>query len=208
MGRSPSRRRSSPKRTKKVAAKGKTATKAAARPARRRAARAAGAEAEIARHSRELREARARQAASAEVLQIISSSPGDLEPVFEAMLAKAMRLCEAQCGFIYQLEGGAMRAVAEIGVPPPFAEYRRQHLHTGGATTPADVVRATGRPAHVHDARDSDAYRQGNPNAVAGVELGGARTVLYVPMIRNAAVVGVINVFRQEVRPFSDEQIA
>jgi two-component system, NtrC family, sensor kinase len=209
MGRSPSKmrragkpsgRRSTPKRTKKVAAKGRTATKP---PARRR-----GAEAEIASLSRELSEARARQAAASEVLQVISSSPGDLKPVFEAMLAKAMRLCEAQCGFIYQIERGAMRAVAEIGVPPAFAEYRRHHLHTGGATTPADVVRATRRPAHVHDARDSDAYRQGNPNAVAGVELGGARTVLYVPMIRNDEVVGVVNLFRQEVRPFADEQIA
>ena len=217
MGRSPSNRRrtgtlsgrrSSPKRTKKVTAKGKTATKAAARPARRRAARAAAAEAEIARLSRELSEARARQVAASEVLQVISSSPGDLKPVFDSMLAKAMRLCEAQCGFIYQIEEGAMRAVAEIGVPPAFAEYRRHHLHTGGATTPADVVRATGRPAHVHDARDSDAYRQGNPNAVAGVELGGARTVLYVPMTRNDEVVGVINLFRQEVKPFADEQIA
>src|SRR5690349_2971555 len=124
------------------------------------------------------------------------------------MLAKAMRLCEAQCGFIYQMEQGAMRAVAEIGVPAAFAEYRRNNLHTGGATTPADVVRATKRPAHVHDARDSDAYRQGNPNAVAGVELGGARTVLYVPMLRNDDIVGVINVYRQEVKPFTDEQVA
>jgi two-component system, NtrC family, sensor kinase len=155
-----------------------------------------------------LSEARARQAAASEVLQVIASLPGDLKPVFESMLAKAMRLCEAQCGFIYQMEQGAMRAVAEIGVPPAFAEYRRHHLHTGGATTPADVVRATRRPAHVHDARDSDAYRQGNPNAVAGVELGGARTVLYVPMIRNDDIVGVINLFRREVKPFADDQIA
>jgi two-component system, NtrC family, sensor kinase len=217
MGRSPSKqrragkpsgRRSSPRRTKKAAANGKTSSRSAAKPGRRRAARTAGAAAEIARLSRELSEARARQAAASEVLQVIASLPGDLKPVFESMLAKAMRLCEAQCGFIYQMEQGAMRAVAEIGVPPAFAEYRRHHLHTGGATTPADVVRATRRPAHVHDARDSDAYRQGNPNAVAGVELGGARTVLYVPMIRNDDIVGVINLFRREVKPFADDQIA
>ena len=82
------------------------------------------------------------------------------------------------------------------------------NLHTGGAATPADVMRATRKPAHVHDARDSEPYRSGNPNAVAGVDLGGARTVLYVPMIRNDDIVGVINLYRQEVRPFTDEQIA
>ena len=156
----------------------------------------------------ETKEALERQTASAEVLQVISSSPGDLKPVFDQILAKAMRLCEAQCGFIYQMEQGAMRAVAEIGVPQAFAEYRRNNLHTGGAATPADVMRATRKPAHVHDARDSEPYRSGNPNAVAGVDLGGARTVLYVPMIRNDDIVGVINVFRQEVRPFTEEQIS
>jgi two-component system NtrC family sensor kinase len=163
---------------------------------------------ENARLFNETQEALERQTASAEVLQVISSSPGDLKPVFDQMLAKAMRLCEAQCGFIYQMEQGAMRAVAEIGVPPAFAEYRRNNLHTGGAATPADVMRATRKPAHVHDARDSEPYRSGNPNAVAGVDLGGARTVLYVPMIRNDDIVGVINVYRQEVRPFTEEQIS
>src|SRR3984893_12415481 len=101
-----------------------------------------------------------------------------------------------------------MRAVAEIGVPRAFAEYRRQHLHTGGAATPIEAMRATRKPAHVHDARDSEPYRSGNPNAVAGVDLGGARTVLYVPMIRDDNIVGVINLYRQEVRPFTTEQIA
>ena len=156
----------------------------------------------------ELTEAREQQAATAEVLQVISSSRGELKPVFESMLANAMRLCGAQCGFIYQVEAGAMRAMAEIGVPAALAEYRRQHPHTGGATTPVDLMRATKKPAHVHDARESEAYRMGNPNAVAGVELGGARTVLYIPMINGDDIVGVINLYRQELRPFTDEQIA
>jgi GAF domain-containing protein len=163
---------------------------------------------ENARLFNETKAALERQTASAEVLQVISSSPGELKPVFDQMLAKAMRLCEAQCGFIYQMELGAMRAVAEIGVPPAFTEYRRNNLHTGGAATPVEVMRATRKPAHVHDARDSEPYRSGNPNAVAGVDLGGARTVLYVPMIRNDDIVGVINVYRQEVRPFTEEQIS
>ncbi|WP_439399251.1 GAF domain-containing protein [Bradyrhizobium sp. PMVTL-01] len=163
---------------------------------------------ENARLFSETKEALERQTATAEVLEVISSSPGDLKPVFDRMLAKAMHLCEAQCGFIYRIEQGAMRAVAEIGVPPAFAEYRRTNLHTGGAATPVDVMRATRKPAHVHDARESEPYRKGNPNAVAGVDLGGARTVLYVPMIKNDDIVGVINVYRQEVRPFTEAQIA
>jgi len=163
---------------------------------------------ELSRRTVELAEAREQQAATTEVLQVISSSRGELGPVFEAMLGKAMRICAAQCGFIYKMEAGAMRAMAEIGVPPALAEYRRQHLHTGGATTPVDLMQATKKPAHVPDARESDAYRMGNPNAVAGVELGGARTVLYVPMIRDDNIVGVINLYRQEVRPFTTAQIA
>ena len=73
----------------------------------------------LARLKRELTEARERQFATSEVLKVISSSPGELKPVFESMLANAMRICESQCGFIYQMEAGAMRAMAEIGVPPP-----------------------------------------------------------------------------------------
>jgi two-component system NtrC family sensor kinase len=156
----------------------------------------------------ELRESLDRQTAMSDVLSVLSSSPGELKPVFESMLANAMHICEAQCGFIYQMDAGAMRVMAEIGVPPALAEYRRQHTHTGGATTPVDMMRASKKPAHVHDARDSDAYRMGNPNAVAGVDLGGARTVLYVPMLKEDEIVGVINVYRQEVRPFTDNQIA
>ncbi|MCK1305852.1 MULTISPECIES: GAF domain-containing protein [unclassified Bradyrhizobium] len=163
---------------------------------------------ENARLFNKTKEALERQTATAEVLEVISSSPGDLKPVFEQMLAKAMSLCEADCGFIYQMEQGAMRAVVEAGVPAAFAEYRRQNLHTGGAATPADVMRTTRKPAHVHNAQESEAYRSGNPNAVAGVDLGGARTVLYVPMIKNEDIVGVINVYRQEVRPFTEEQIS
>ena len=109
---------------------------------------------ELSRRTVELAEAREQQAATTEVLQVISSSRGRLGPVFEAMLANAMRICAAQCGFIYKMGAGAMRAMAEIGVPPALAEYRRQHLHTGGATTPVDLMRATKKPAHIPDARE------------------------------------------------------
>jgi GAF domain-containing protein len=156
----------------------------------------------------ELRGSLDRQTAMSEVLSVISSSPGEVKPVFEAMLANAIHICEAQCGFIYGMEAGVMRAMAEIGVPPALAEYRRNNPHTGGPTTTVDFMRATKKPAHVHDGRESDAYRMGNPNAIAAVDLGGARTSLYVPMLKEDEIVGVINVYRQDVRPFTDDQIA
>jgi len=124
------------------------------------------------------------------------------------MLASAMRICEAKCGFIYRVKAGVMQVMAEIGAPPALAEYRRNNsMHMGGATTLVDVMRTTKKPAHIRDARFSDAYRIENPNAVAGVELGGARTVLYVPMVKEDEIIGVINLYRQEVRPFTDKQI-
>ena len=163
---------------------------------------------ENARLLTELRESLDRQTATAEVLGVISSSPGELAPVFRSMLANAMRICEAQCGFIYRLEGRDLISMADQGVPPALAEFRRAHPHTGGAATPVDAMLATKKPIHQHDASVSEAYLNRNPNAVAGVELGGARTVLFVPMLKDDSIVGVINVFRQDVRPFSDVQIA
>ena len=124
------------------------------------------------------------------------------------MLANAMRICEAQCGFIYRMEAGVMGVMAEIGVTPALAEYRRNHpTHTGGPTTLVDVMRTTKKPVHVHDARESDGYRMGNPNSIAAVHLGGARTALYVPMLKEDEIIGAINLYRQEVRPFTDKQI-
>lgn len=198
--------RSSARKSVKMAPKAKRKTQAKTRDPS--GPSAADLRTELSRLTFELAEARERQAATAEVLRVISSARGELGPVFQAMLANAMRICAAQCGFIYKMEEGAMRAMAEIGVPPALAQYRQQHLHTGGATTPVDLMGATRKPAHIPDARESDAYRMGNPNAVAGVELGGARTVLYVPMIRDDNIVGVINLYRQEVKPFTPEQIS
>ncbi len=139
---------------------------------------------ENARLLTELRESLDRQTATAEVLGMISSSPGELNPVFETMLANAMRLCEAQCGYIYRMEQDQIVPVAERGVPPAYAEFRRNRPHSGGPGTMIEAMLATKKPIHVHDARLSESYRNRNPNAVAGVELGGARTNLYVPMLK------------------------
>ena len=160
---------------------------------------------ENARLLSELRNSLEHQTASAEVLGVISASPGDLEPVFETMLVNAMRICEAQCGFIYRVEAGEMHLMAESDLPPPYAEYRRSHPHSGGAL---NQMLKTLKPIHVIDARESEGYLARNPDTVAGVELGGARTVLYVPMIRDGEIIGIINVFRREVRPFDANQLA
>ena len=161
---------------------------------------------ENARLLTELRESLDRQTATSEVLEVISSSPGDPQPVFEAMLDRAMRICEAQCGVIHSMDEEGMHLMAEAGVPPAFAEYRRTHPHAGGGA--AGLMLKMRKTYHMHDARESEGYRNRNPDSVAGVELTGARTVLYVPMLKDDKVVGVINLSRTEVRPFSAKQIA
>jgi signal transduction histidine kinase len=158
--------------------------------------------------TQELSKSLEQQTATAEILSVISSSPGELAPVFESMLANAMRLCEADCGFIYRIEGGAMVLMADRGVPPALAEYRRNHPHTGGSGSALDLMLAKGQIIHLDDARLTEGYKRGNPNSLAAVDLGGARTVLYVPMFRDDELVGVMNVFRKEVRPFAEDQVA
>jgi len=162
---------------------------------------------ENARLLTELRESLDRQTATAEVLGVISSSPGNLAPVFHTMLANAMRLCEAPCGLIYRWERGEVIPVADRGVPEAFAEFRRNRPNTGGSGTMLDQMRAAKKSIHVDDARLSEGYLNRNPNSVAGVELGGSRTALYVPMLKEDELVGVLNLWRQEVRPFTDSQI-
>jgi GAF domain-containing protein/anti-sigma regulatory factor (Ser/Thr protein kinase) len=163
---------------------------------------------ENARLLTELRESLDRQTATSEVLGVISASPGDVGPVFRTMLANSMRLCEAQCGIIYRVDQGEVFPVADQGVPDAMAEFRRNRPHTGGPGTMLDRAMATKSPIHIHDVRQSEGYLRRNPNSVAGVELGGARTSLYMPMLKEDELVGVINLWRQEVRPFSDPQIA
>src|SRR5205085_3458311 len=163
---------------------------------------------ENARLLTETREALEQQTATAEVLQVINSSPGDLAPVFEAMLEKAMRLCGAAFGFLDTYDGEHFRTAAVHGVPAPFAEFRRHNPpNYGPGTMPARILDRE-RFVHVVDLMAEDAYREGEPNRRALVELGGARTALIVPLLKDRAVLGFITIFRQEVRPFTDKQIA
>ena len=167
---------------------------------------------ENARLLTETREALEQQTATAEVLQVINSSPGDLAPVFDAMLEKAMRLCEAAFGTLWTIEADRFRPVAHRGVPARYAEHLDAAAVGPAVTLPRTSL--SGRAFHgesfaqVVDLADEELYRAGDPDRCALVDLGGARTGLAIPLRKDKAVVGVILIYRQEIRPFSDKQIA
>jgi PAS domain S-box-containing protein len=165
-------------------------------------------EARIAALTAELHEAREQQKATAEVLQAINSSPGGLVPVFDTMLEKAMRLCGAAFGFLDTYDGESFQTVATHDIPVAFAEFRKNKSPSCGLSTVPLRLLSGELVVHVLDLMDEDAYRIGEPNRRAAVDLGGARSALIVPLLKNDAVLGAISVYRQEVRPFSDEQVA
>ena len=163
---------------------------------------------ENARLITEQREALEQQTATAEVLQVINSSPGNLAPVFDAVLEKAMRLCGAAFGSFYTYDGEQFHSAAQRGVPPAYAEFR---AHNPPRPMPGSTfARAleTRRTLQDLDLKAHKPYLDGNPGARAMVELGGIRTILAVPLCKDEAVLGHINVYRQEVRAFSEKQIA
>jgi two-component system, NtrC family, sensor kinase len=147
------------------------------------------------------------QKATAEVLRIISASPGDLKPVFQSMLENATRLCEAKFGNIFRLENNTIRPVASLGEPEALAEFFQHGPHRPHEDAPVMRVARTKQLVHVVDFRTERAYLERNPLAVAAVELGGMRTLLVVPMHKENELVGAFGIYRQEVRPFSDKQI-
>jgi len=155
----------------------------------------------------ELSEALDQQTATAEVLQVINSSPGDLAPVFDAMLEKAMRLCEATFGLLSTYDGERFRTAVTRGVPAPFAQYRQRNPPDYGSGTGPARVLAGELIVHITDLKAEDAYERGEPNRRALVDLGGARTSLLVALRKDEAVLGFIQFYRQEVRPFTDKQI-
>ena len=151
----------------------------------------------------DLTEALEQQTATSEVLQVISSSPGDLEPVFATMLENATRICEAKFGVMQVLEGDGLRAVSFHDVPAAYAEaMRRDPVFRPVAGHPLDRVASTKQVVHIPDVRAEQRLRGWI------VELAGARTLLCVPMLKDNTFVGVISIYRQEVRSFTDKQIA
>jgi GAF domain-containing protein len=156
----------------------------------------------------ELRESLQQQTATADVLKVISSSPGELEPVFQAMLENAVRICGAKFGMLYLSEGDGFRTVATHDVPRAFAEKRaREPFFFAPAGSPMGRVTRTRQVAHIADITTEHGYAEGNRPLRDLAELGGARTVAAVPMLKNEKLVGAIVIYRQEPRPFSDKQI-
>ena len=158
----------------------------------------------------DLTEALEQQTATSEVLQVISSSPGDLQPVFTSMLKNAVRICDAKFGNIYRWDGDTLHLVAAHNTPPAFAEARGSSpLQRPGPKTVVGRMLATKTVIHVADLAAEEAYIKDRvPPAVAAVELGGVRTILAVPMLNKNELIGSFTVYRQEVRPFTDKQMA
>ncbi len=160
------------------------------------------------RLARDLNEALRQQAATSEILQVISGSGGDLEPVFATILEKAVRLSGATFGNIYRWDDGALHLVATHNTPPALAEVRRRApLRPNPQTFIARMVE-TKAAINIRDLAAEQFYIDGNPTAVAAVELADMRSILLVPMTRKNDLVGAISVYRQVVRPFTDRQIA
>jgi GAF domain-containing protein len=161
---------------------------------------------EVQARTRELTESLEQQTATSEVLSVISSSPGELEPVFQSMLANAMRICEANFGIMFEFVDGAFRALSSLGVPPAFAEHCRERRVWAPDTGLGKVV-LTKQAVHIIDVREGRAYAERDPNRVAAVEMSGMRTIVVVPMLKENELIGAFSIFRQEVRPFTDKQI-
>src|SRR3984893_9902229 len=156
---------------------------------------------------RELAEALERQTAASEVLQVISSTPGDLEPVFQRLLQKATRVGEAKFGTMHLLEGDIATRVALYNVPLAYAEALGTRTFRPHPESPLGQVTSTKQVVYIADVRTNPAYLEGSPGIVGLSNLGGARTLVTVPMLKDAKLVGTIGVYRQEVRPFTDKQI-
>ncbi len=162
---------------------------------------------ELRQRTDDLTESLEQQTATSEVLSVISRSPGELDPVFQAMLENATRLCEAKFGTMYFREGDAFRAVAMHGASPAYVEARLHALLRPGPSTGLGRVAATKRAVQIEDVTADRGYPERDPMRVSAVELGGVRTLLCVPMLKENEVVGAIAIYREVVRPFSDRHI-
>jgi GAF domain-containing protein len=157
---------------------------------------------EVQARTNDLSESLEQQTATSEVLKVISSSPGELEPVFNAMLDNATRICEAKFGVLQQCEGEGFRAVALHDVPPAYAERRRNSVLRPGPEHPLGRLARTKQIIHVADILAEPEEARGGLATLAG-----ARTILNVPMLKENQLIGVISIYRQEVSPFTDKQI-
>ena len=195
-----------PRRHKASKPKRGLAPNVASRPA----TSAVGRDEQIARLTYERDKALEQQAATTDILQLISSSPENLQAVFATILENAVRICDASFGDIGQLEDGVIRLLAiHKATPAAFIEPRRQTQRVPPApNSPSARILATKVPLHIHDLKCDRAYLERSaPMTVGAVELGGLRTFLGVPLLKEHEVVSITFLGRQFVRPFTDKQI-
>jgi signal transduction histidine kinase len=162
---------------------------------------------ELRQRTDDLSEALEQQTATSEVLKVISSSPGGLEPVFNAMLSNAIRVCQASYGALFRFEDGGAVPMTMLGLPQRMLEYLQRSPFQPSEHAPIMRVARTKQLVHVVDFTTDQAYLDRDPMAVAGVDIAGIRTLLIIPMLKEDDLIGAIAVFRQEVRPFTDKQI-
>jgi signal transduction histidine kinase len=160
---------------------------------------------ELRRRTDDLTGSLEQQTATSKVLEVISSSPGDLKPVFETILENAVRLCGAKFGNLYLREGDGLRAAAMHNAPPAYAEQRVGILHPSPNSTSYRVIQ-TKQPAQIADITKLQAYVEGDPWLTSAVSLGGHRGALSVPMLHEDELIGVITIFRQAEGVFTDKQ--
>ena len=172
----------------------------------RRGSAPAGQETEVARLTRERDEALGQQAATADVLRIISSSPGNLDTVLETILANATRLCEANFGVLLLYERAQFRVAAAHNPPPVFAELRRRQPEIRSSGVLARVA-VTKQLLHIADCTEDPSYKRGDGDFVAFVDLCGVRTLLGAPLLKKGELIGMIGLYRQEVRRFTGQQV-
>ena len=161
----------------------------------------------IALLERRLSEALEQQTATSEVLKVIASSPGKLEPVFNSMLENATRICDANFGLMYLYESDYWRPVAQLHVPPKFSEWLLAERRSWGPETGLGRIAKSKQLVQIVDVKADRLYVQKDPSRVAFVELAGARTFLAVPVLKDDELIGALAIFRQEVQPFTDRQI-
>ena len=186
----------------------KTKRPSAPKVARSRSSSVVSQGAKVAALTRERDEALERERATSDVLRIINSSPGELKPVFQAILENAVRLCEARIATLWLYEQGGFRAAAVHGGTKEWAAERmRGALLRPGPGIGLARVAKTKRVVHIKDMKAEKAYGDGEPVFVEDVDLAGIRTLLSVPMIKDNQLIGTIGLSRREVRPFTDKQI-
>jgi GAF domain-containing protein len=163
---------------------------------------------ELRRRTDDLTESLEQQTATSDVLRVISSSPGELQPVFGTLLENATRICDAEFAHLQLYDGGAFRWGATHNTPRALTEARqREPVWRPSPLTAIGRVAVTKKLLHIHDYAEEPGYKQRDPGVVNMVELAGARTVVVVPMLKEIELIGTISIFRQEVRPFTDKQI-